>query len=238
MSQDQTIIGFPLFANADLLDVTIPLELLGFLERPKVQIQLIGRSLTEPVTLAPGKVRVMPDTTFQSCPQLDVLIVPGGSGVVAAMEDKDKGYLDFLRHQAAKARYVTAICAGALPLAAAGLLNGHTATTHWASLSALGLFPQVTLAPGYPRYVLSGNRITTGGVSSGIDMALALCALLGGEEQAKQVQLLIQYAPQPPYQAGDPATTDPITWGQACKRLDPLRESRVAFIRKLVGLKP
>ncbi len=236
MSEDQTIIGFPLFPDADLLDVMVPLELLGFLERPEVQIQLIGRSLSEPVTLAPGKVKVMPDTTFQSCPQLDVLIVPGGGGVLAAM--KDESYLDFIRRQAAGARYVTAVCAGSLPLAAAGLLNGHMATTHWASLSALGLFPQVTVAPGYPRYVLSGNRITTGGVSSGIDMALALCALLGGEEQAKQVQLLIQYAPQPPYQAGDPTTADPVTWGQVCKRLDPLRESRIAFIRALLGLKP
>ncbi|HEX3554073.1 MAG TPA: DJ-1/PfpI family protein [Thermoanaerobaculia bacterium] len=237
MSQDNAIaVGFPLFEEADLLDVTIPLELLAFLERPAVRVQLIGRSLAEPVTLMPGKIRMMPDTTFQSCPQLDVLMVPGGSGVLAAM--KDKSYLDFIRHQAAKARYVAAVCAGSLPLAAAGLLNGYTATTHWASLSALHLFPQVNVAPGYPRYVLSGNRITTGGVSSGIDMALALCALLGGEEQAKQVQLLIQYAPQPPYQAGDPTTADAVTWGQACKRLEPLRESRVDFIRTLLGLKP
>src|SRR3954468_11121872 len=153
MSQDNAIlVGFPLFEEADLLDVTVPLELLAFLERPAVRIQLIGRSLTEPVTLAPGKVRVMPDTTSQSCPQLDVLRVPGGSAVLAAM--KDRNSLDFIRYQAAKARYVAAVCAGSLPLAAAGLLNGYTATTHWASLSALHLFPQVNVALGYPRYVL------------------------------------------------------------------------------------
>lgn len=235
----EVVIGFALFERADLMDVTGPIEFLGSLAQPKVRTLLIGPGTKEPVkpvTLDPGNVRVLPDAGFEDCPDLDVLIVPGGVGLLKALEDKR--YIAFLRERAAGARYVVGVCAGALALATAGLLDGYLATTHWASLCALGLFPQVTLAPGYPRYVISGNRITTGGVTSGLDMALALCALLGGEEQAKQVQLYVQYAPRPPYHAGDPTTADPITWGQAAQNIEPTIQGRVAFVRKLLGLKP
>ncbi len=229
-------IGFTLFADADLLDVTGPLEVLGFLRRPKVRLTLVGPEAGKPVVLQPGETRLVPDAGFEDCPHLDVLIVPGGKGLIEALEQKS--YVEFLRRRAAGADYVVGVCAGALGLAAAGLLNGHQATTHWAFLGCLGLFPEVTLAPGYPRYVISGNRITTGGVTSGLDMALALCALLGGEDQAREVQLLLEYAPRPPYHAGDPAATDPVTWAQANRDLEALRVARTAYIRKLLGIRP
>jgi cyclohexyl-isocyanide hydratase len=232
--QATIVIGFPLFDDADLMDVTGPVEMLGSLPLPKIEIKLIGRSTEKPVRLSPGDVRVLPDASFASCPPLTVLVVPGGYGILETF--KDRQYLDFLREHASRARYVVGVCAGALVLAVAGLLDGHVATTHWASLSILGLFPKVTLAPGYPRYVISGNRVTTGGVTSGLDMSLALAAMLRGEAQAKEVQLLTQYAPRPPYHAGDPDTADPVTWDQASLRLEKMRQQRIELIRKILGL--
>ncbi|HVR08283.1 MAG TPA: DJ-1/PfpI family protein [Thermoanaerobaculia bacterium] len=232
----EVVVGFALFENADLMDVTGPVELLGSMSRPVVRTCLIGPAAAKPVVMHPCKVGIVADASFEDCPNLDVLVVPGGAGLVSALEDRR--YVAFLRERAARARYVVGVCAGALGLAAAGLLDGYLATTHWAFLSALGLFPQVTVAAGYPRYVISGNRITTGGVTSGLDMAIALCALLGGEAEAKRVQLLVQYSPRPPYGAGDPAAADPITLGQASRDLECLFAARVAYIRKLLGLKP
>jgi cyclohexyl-isocyanide hydratase len=92
-------------------------------------------------------------------------------------------------------------------LGAAGLLDGHVATTHWTQLETLQLFP-CTVAAGYPRYVRSGNRITGGGISSGIDEALYIVSLLSGVEAAKECQLKMQYRPEPPFHTGDPADSD------------------------------
>src|ERR1700680_2050749 len=231
--QPPIVIGFPLFDGADLMDITGPMALLGSQpEPPKIMIKLIGKSTAKAVTLIPGKVRVLPDTTFADCPPLTVIAVPGGSGILEVFEDKS--YLDFVRDQAARARFVVGVCAGSLVLAVAGLLDGHTATTHWASLCVLGLFPEVTLAPGYPRYVISGNRITTGGVTSGLDMALALRAILSGETSAKESQLIVQYAPRPPYHAGDPDIADPVTLAGANARLEKLIQRRIEAVRKLL----
>src|ERR1700724_3607085 len=231
-SQD-LVIGFPLFHDADLLDVMAPLEALGFLQRPRARMTLVGPEAGKPVTLNPGETRVLPDAGFEDCSDLDVMIVPGGMGLVKALGDQR--YVTFLRKHEREARYVVGVCAGALGLACVGLLNGHVATTHWAFLGVLGLFPEITVAPGYPRYVISGNRMTTGGVTSGLDMAIALCALLGGDDEARQVELLLQYAPRPPSGAGDPSVADPTTWAHASLRLETLRTDRAAFVRKLLG---
>jgi cyclohexyl-isocyanide hydratase len=225
-------IGFAVFPNCDLLDVTGPMEVLAQLQpRPNL---LVVAANPAPISLG-GLIKATPDVTFADCPQLDVLIVPGGGGTVHAMQDA--AYIAFLQKQAKHARYVMGVCVGALPLAVAGLLNGYLATTHWASLRCLGLFPEITLAADYPRYVISGNRITTGGVSSGIDGSLALAALLAGEQAAKNAQLFIQYAPDPPYQAGSPLTADPVTWGEASAAIEPMIEARIAAILKIIGHK-
>lgn len=222
-------IGFALYPDADLLDVAGPAEVLAAMNLAAVQYQAellfvaSDRSL-----LQLGPVRMQPAVTFSDCPPLDVLAVPGGMGVLNAMEDAN--YIQFLRTQAKTAKYVFSVCTGALALAAAGLLEGYEATTHWASLCCLGLFPEVTLAAGYPRYVVSGNRITTGGVSSGIDGAFALGAILFGEQAAKDAQLFVQYAPDPPYRCGNPAIADPVTMGQTAALMDATRRARVAAI--------
>ena len=220
-------IGFALYPDADLLDVAGPAEVFTAMGHG-VELLLVASDLSL-VNLGPFGVQ--PTATFSDCPPLDVLAVPGGNGLLKAMEDPS--YLGFLCAQAPTVQYIFGVCAGALIVAAAGLLDGYEATTHWSSLCCLGLFPRVTLAAGYPRYVVSGNRITTGGVSSGIDGAFALGAMLFGEQSARNAQLLIQYAPDPPYTCGDPLTADPVTMGQTALLLDPNRQARVSAILEM-----
>jgi transcriptional regulator GlxA family with amidase domain len=120
-------------------------------------------------------------------------------------------YLDFLKAQAAGADYVSSVCEGAMLLAAAGLLDGYRATTHWAFVPCFARFPAIKVAKGFPRYVVDGNRVTGGGISSGLDEALQLVALIAGADIAKEVQMTTQYFPQPPFdQSIVPATTCPL----------------------------
>lgn len=219
--------GFALFPGADLLDVAGPVEVFSALGPSGPEIHLAAAN---PGPLPLGSLHVQPTCGFGDCPDLDILAVPGGEGTLDAMESPD--YLDFLRRQAACAKFVFGVCAGALPLAAAGILDGHCATTHWASISCLGLFPEVVLAAGFPRYVISGNRITTGGVSSGLDGALALVAILYGEQAARSATLAIQYDPDPPYRAGNPTLADPVTLAQVAAMFEPARAARAKAILK------
>jgi transcriptional regulator GlxA family with amidase domain len=110
----------------------------------------------------------------------------------------DQIYLDFLREQSRKAKFVCSVCEGAMLLAAAGLLDGYTVTTHWAFYPCLKRFRKVKLAKGYPRYCLDRNRLTGGGISSGLDEALMLIQLLKGSQAAQDVQQSTQYYPRPP----------------------------------------
>jgi transcriptional regulator GlxA family with amidase domain len=146
---------------------------------------------------------------------LDVLWVPGGDpGALATiMSDPKRTYLDFLVRIAADARYVCSVCEGALLLAAAGLLDGYKATTHWAFVPCLKQFKKVKVAKGHPRFVLDGNRLTGGGISSGLDEALMLIELLSSVKVAKQVQQVTQYFPKPPVKGRIPAAKEcPFTW--------------------------
>ena len=154
-------------------------------------------------------VQLQADTTFADCPQLDLLFVPGSSNPVSVLEAGHPGsnpYLDFLIQQAPNARLVCSVCTGALLLAGAGLLDGRTVTTHWAFKEVLALFP-VNVVPDFRRYVQSGNRVTGGGISSGLDLALYLVSLLYGTDVARRCQLSMQYNPQPIFHCGDPADT-------------------------------
>lgn len=229
-SQKTIRVGIPLFDAADLLDVTIPMEVLALSTDPRVELHLVAETL-EPVTLKP-RLQVSPTDSYESCPQLDVLVVPGGEGLTPKLSDRR--LIRFLQTQGRDARWITAICAGSLLLGAAGLLDGHVATTHWASLPALELFPQVQVASGHPRYVISRDRMTTGGVTSGLDMSVALLALLAGEQPARNAELLLEYAPEPPYGVGHPDRADPVTRTQTGRWLRPLVEERIQAIRELL----
>ncbi|MEO8203667.1 MAG: DJ-1/PfpI family protein [Betaproteobacteria bacterium] len=193
------VIGMLIFKDMTQLDFTGPYEV--FSQMPGCEVKVIAATL-EPVA-ANGGLRFLPDTTLETAPALDLVFVPGGPGVGALMEDRK--VLEFLRRQSAAARYVTSVCTGALVLGAAGLLKGYRATTHWLSLDLLREFG-ITAAT--ERVVIDRNRITGGGVTSGIDFALVVAAEVCGADAAKQIQLLIEYNPAPPFACGHPSTAD------------------------------
>ncbi|HKF49652.1 MAG TPA: DJ-1/PfpI family protein [Terracidiphilus sp.] len=199
-------IGIPLYPKFDSLDVLGPYQV--FTYAPDVELHLVASNLDAVTSLE--NVRIMPEMTFASCPDLDVLLVPGASDLVSPLRAGPLGeneLLDFLVKQAANAKLVCSVCTGALLLAAAGLLDGYTATTHWAHLETLALFP-CKVAPGFPRYTKSENRVTSAGISSGIDASLFIVSLLRGDEAAMRCQLKMQYRPEPQFHAGDPADGD------------------------------
>ena len=188
-------IGLLLFPDLTQLDMTGPYEV--FTKFPEAKVHLVWKTL-DPIT-AGGGMQIMPTITFADCPQLDLICVPGGSGVNALLNDPD--VLDFVKRQAKRARYVTSVCTGALALGAAGLLQGKRATTHWMSREMLTAFGAT---PAAERVVIDGNLITGGGVTAGIDFALVVAAEAFGEEMAKAIQLNIEYDPHPPFDAGTP----------------------------------
>jgi cyclohexyl-isocyanide hydratase len=222
MSDAEIQIGFPLFAAVTQLDFTGPWEVLTRL--PGARCHLLAPDL-DPVTSASG-LAVLPTATYATCPQLDVVCVPGGPGHLRAMEDSP--LLGFLRAQAPGCRYVTAVCTGSLVLAAAGLLRGYRATTHWMSLERLATFGAI---PTRGRVVIDRNRITGGGVTAGIDFALTIAAAIAGEALARELTLQIEYAPAPPF-AGNPETAGPEVVRAALSRADPYRQKMAEADRR------
>jgi putative intracellular protease/amidase len=185
-----------------------PLDLLGpktiFNDLLNTQVHLVAAT-TAPVRAGSG-VTVTPDVTYDTCPTgLDVIFVPGGGdGTVAMM--RDAATLRFLQRQAQTARWVTSVCTGSLVLGAAGLLQGYRATTHWVTYDVLRT---LGATPVRERVVEDRNRITSAGVTAGLDLALTLTARLAGENYAKAEQLNIEYDPDPPYKAGTPKGAGP-----------------------------
>jgi cyclohexyl-isocyanide hydratase len=188
-------IGMLLFPRMTQLDLTGPYEVLARL--PDTKVELIARSMA-PVTTDRG-MQIVPTVTYADCPPLDVIMVPGGAGQQDLMDDETT--LDFLRHVAASAKYVTSVCTGSLVLGAAGLLKGRRATSHWSAVDHLALLGAI---PTHERVVVDGNVVTGAGVVSGIDFALRLAAILDGEQVARDLQLQIEYDPDPPFDCGSP----------------------------------
>lgn len=188
---------FPQFTQ---LDLTGPFEV--FARMPDTKISLAWKT-TDPVTDGNG-LRIVPTVDFDHCARADILFVPGGFGQMALMEDE--ATLTFLRRQAEGAQWITSVCTGSLVLAAAGLLTGYRATSHWQWIDQLTLFGA---EPVRERVVIDRNRITGAGVSSGIDFALTLAAQLHGERMARTIQLSMEYDPAPPFDGGSPGKEDP-----------------------------
>lgn len=206
-----------IFPRLTQLDMTGPYEVLARL--PNTTVELIART-PDPVTTDRG-MQIVPTVTYDTCPPLDVVMVPGGPGQQDLMEDEPT--LSFLRRQAATAKYITSVCTGSLVLAAAGLLKGRRATCHWAAIDLLSLLGAI---PVRERVVVDGNIVTGAGVASGIDFALSLAAILEGEAVAREIQLQIEYDPAPPFNSGSPETAAPQTLATLKARLAKLSEER------------
>lgn len=219
-------IGFLVFPRVQQLDLTAPYEVLAALEGSR--IHLVWKTLA-PVTAATGLV-LTPNATLTTCPPLDLLCIPGGAGINPLLEDAE--VLDFVRAQAARARYVTSVCTGALVLGAAGLLAGRRATTHWNAHDLLAPFGAI---PTKGRIVRDGNLITAGGVTAGIDFGLALVAELTSRAEAETIQLGIEYAPAPPFDAGTPETATAEILAAARQRGSASRQAREAAIARITG---
>jgi cyclohexyl-isocyanide hydratase len=216
-------IGLLVFPRMTQLDLTGPFEV--FTRVPDAQVLLVWKTL-EPIEADTG-LRLLPYTTLRDCPPLDVVCVPGGPGVNALMEDDE--VLDWLRQRAENARYVGSVCTGALVLGAAGLLRGKRATSHWASRDLLARFGAI---PTAGRVVRDGNLFTGGGVTAGIDFALTMVAELAGAAAAQAIQLHIEYAPAPPFDAGSPETAPAEVLVAARSRGAPLRAEREAIVAR------
>lgn len=189
-------IGFVIFPDLTQLDFTGPLQVLA--RMPQSATFVIAKS-PAPVPSDCG-LSLVPTRTFANCPPLDLICVPGGvKGVIGAIGDHET--VDFVRRQAAGAKYVTAVCTGAFVLGAAGLLKGRRVTTHWAYTE---LLPLVGAKYEKGRIVRDGNLITAGGVTAGIDFGLSVVAEIAGETVARTIQLGIEYDPAPPFDSGHP----------------------------------
>jgi transcriptional regulator GlxA family with amidase domain len=211
-------IAIPIYPKVDLLDVAAPHEMFRWINSYSaslaVEVALVAAH--GGVVETRDGLKLTPDTTFAECRakgrQFDLLWVPGGDPETLKATMGDPDYLGFLREQAAAARWVTSVCEGALLLASAGLLDGYAATTHWAFIPCLQAFPEIQVADGNPRFVVDRNRVTGGGISSGLDEALELVGRIAGYEVAEQVQIVTQYLPDPPIHATLPKAEGCPLW--------------------------
>ncbi len=223
MGQKEIIVDMVMFDGMTQLDFTGPYEI--FARMPNTKVHLIAASL-DPVRTQHG-LTLLPDTTFDTAPQSTILFVPGGSPGVDDNLGNDR-LLSFLQTQAATAASVTAVCTGALLLGAAGLLDGYRAATHWMAMDFLTAFGAI---PVHERIVNDRNRITGGGVTAGIDVALAIAAATLGDEAAKEIQLFVEYDPQPPFDCGSPRTADPALVEQVRTKHAGQIAKRVALVQ-------
>jgi cyclohexyl-isocyanide hydratase len=216
-------IGLLIFPKVTQLDFTGPLQVFSSL--PGAVVHLIWKRI-EPVP-SDSVLTLTPTVSFADCPQLDVICVPGGAGIDDMVNDAEM--LDFLRQQAAGAKYVTSVCTGALVLGAAGLLTGYRAATHWAAMDFLNAFGAI---PTKTRVCVDRNRVTGGGVTAGIDFALTLVSLLVDRETAEAIQLRLEYNPAPPFNAGSPDTAPPEIVALSKQRSAPAQARRGEAVQR------
>jgi cyclohexyl-isocyanide hydratase len=173
---------------------------------------------------------ITPETTFAEAPALDLLVVPGGFGQEVLMDDDV--VLKFIQAKAATASHVFSICTGALLCGAAGLLRGVRSTTHW---SAFHLLPYFGAIPINARVVVDGKHVSAAGVTAGLDGALRVAVLMCGERVAQQIQLGIEYAPDPPFRSGTPETAPPEVLQAARASVQKITEARLKTAQRVAG---
>lgn len=222
-------VAFLLFPNVTQLDLTGPAQVLSRLGNTSVNLVWKDK---EPVPTDAG-FPLLPTATFDDIDQVDILCVPGGLGTMEMMQDR--AVLAWLQKVAANADWVTSVCTGSLVLGAAGLLKGYKSACHWASVDQLAFFGAT---PVRQRIVEDRNRFSGGGVTSGIDFALALAARIRGEDHAKFIQLAIEYDPHPPFDAGSPDKVSPEILDRYYALIEkamPDREAKVKAIAAALG---
>jgi cyclohexyl-isocyanide hydratase len=216
-------IGLVLFPRVTQLDFTGPLQV--FSSVPGAKVHLIWKRI-EPVS-SDSVLVLTPTVTFADCPQLDVICVPGGGGTDDMINDEEM--LNFLRKQAAGAKYITSVCTGSLVLGAAGLLQGYKAATHWTAMDFLGEFGAT---PTKTRVCIDRNRVTGGGVTAGIDFALTLVSMLVDRKTAEAIQLRLEYNPAPPFNSGSPDTAPPEILALMREKIAPAQARRTEAIHR------
>jgi cyclohexyl-isocyanide hydratase len=219
-------IGSLLFEGLDQIDLTGPFEVLSRI--PNSTYRIYGKT-TKSVRDVRGLL-LTPDAVLSDAPPLDVLHVPGGFGQEALMEDEV--VLDWIRRQAAGACSIFSVCTGALLCGAAGLLKGRKATTHWASFHLLPFFGAEPVAE---RVVVDGSYVFAAGVTAGIDGALRLAAELRGDDAARAIQLYMEYAPEPPFDSGTPATAPREIVREARKAVQAITSRREETARRIAA---
>ncbi len=222
-------VAFLLFPNVTQLDLTGPAQVLSRLGNAR--IDLVAETLA-PVMTDAG-FALLPTATFADVACADILCVPGGFGIADAIDDA--ATMDWVRAVGDEAAWVTSVCTGSLVLAAAGLLTGYRAASHWASRHQLAWFGAEPVAE---RVVFDRNRVSGGGVTAGIDFGLALVAAIRGEDHARLVQLSLEYDPQPPFDSGSPERASPELrerYEALAERMSPGRAARMRAVADRFG---
>jgi cyclohexyl-isocyanide hydratase len=218
-------VGMLLFPDLTLQDFTGPYDV--FIRAECFEVCTVSET-TGPI-IAEGGLTLKSQYTFDDCPPIDIVFVPGGRGITPLLTNKI--YLSFLKSRALQAEYITAVCTGSLLLAAAGLLSGYKATTHWRSIPLLKMFGVDTVEE---RVVRDRNRMTGGGITAGIDFGLQLTAWLGGTDLAKTVQLILEYAPEPPFESGTTKTAEAHIVHEAMAKTQKMFETRLRIMEGIV----
>jgi putative intracellular protease/amidase len=194
-------VAIPLFDGFTALDAVGPYDVLARVPDAEVTFVAAERG---PLRTENGMLALVADRSLEELPNPDVIVVPGGLGTRALLEDEPM--LGWIRRAHETSRFTTSVCTGSLLLGAAGVLRGLEATSHWLALDMLSSFGA---RPTGRRVVEQGKVITAAGVSSGIDMALTLAARIAGDEVAQAIQLAIEYDPEPPFDTGSPEKASP-----------------------------
>ena len=219
MTDQPFVIVEVLYPGLTQLDFTGPHTV--FSRLPNTQV--IVASLAGGAVVSDGGLTFAGTTRMADIPRCDLIFFPGG--LVTTEVINDLAFMDQVARLSAGARYLTSVCTGSLILGAAGLLRGKRAACHWSLRHLLPLFGAV---PDEARVARDGNIITGGGVTAGIDFALVVAAELAGDEVAQSIQLMLEYAPAPPFNAGRPETAPPQILAAVRRRMEPTMPSRTA----------
>ncbi|WP_411823920.1 DJ-1/PfpI family protein [Leptospira sp. 'Mane'] len=219
------IIGMILFEEVTILDFIGPYEV--FTKIKDWEIKIIG--LGGKKIVCNGSLKIEAEYDISEVESVDILFVPGGYGVNEVILNPQ--FLKELERLATGASYITSVCTGSLVLGAANLLQGYQATSHWRSLDLLSYFGAI---PNEDRVVWDGNRITGGGITSGIDFALDLVKIIEGEERAKEIELWLEYDPKPPFQMGHPRVAEKEVLERVIKNTENSRATREGVVKEFL----